>query len=771
MKKKILTGLIAISLSQYLLAVEIAQNQNKQINILKQAPLPEPAPLPDKNDDFNNLKLINEEAPPPENNNQEPPPEENNNNEAPPPAEGEEEDKDAKLPPHQSPPPPHEPYEIGTHDCDDKKTQLYPPENAEYEEREDGGFNKNLQKDDGGAVKFEAPADGSDMNVKITHGESDKETNFRPPECSDVKFDDDGSFHNRVDKDDFSLELNSTSKGDFEFKYEANDKKPLQLKAPAGSDARIEDDGSFYNYAKLENETETIFKSDTTGSSDFTIKPKGKEPIKIKSPVGLKVDISEDGASEQLLDLGNKKSKVKVDKNGEIEARVEGSEKERFFKPLYGSDIDVTVEGDIESNKSKVLNDSNITASLEIKNEVLSAKIYIQDNSTRKYRDYVDEESYIYVDYTMDVNYLDGGVDIVASWFEDDSSDTLRNDTTTQTTSSNTTDTNLTDLNSGYFDINISTKTNFIFPDKASSSDSVYLDITPNEISSFKQLIYFDSNQSLSLIDGDVNITGSINGLDVNLKNINFIKIDEKQNYQFKNENSSLYIDKSNNIYISVGGYFYHLPKTKEISINQNTSFEIEYLLDTSLYLSENSYLEVINSTRIKESIEEKSKKITLLSGSAKLDSNSLEQNSPIEISNVYITKNETTNEKIELESGWSLKSNPIAEFVTIDKSKHKVFSYQNSNWRENIEYLMPLYGYWIYSDSKTSLDMEGKGYSLNSSFNINNFSKNQWFLLGASEILTPDANSSITYKYKNQNWQKNPSSIESTEGFWLKNK
>ena len=768
MKKKILTSLIAISLSQYLIAYEINSPNNikNDIQTLKavepapegSAPITEPSikPQPEENTQIpqgeNTPPAENENNPPLENENN-PPPEESNN----PPLEAEK-----PPPPHQSPPPPHEPYEIDTHGCTDKNTELYPPENANYEEREDGGFNKSLDKDDGGSVKFESPADGQNMKVQIKNSDEDaKETNFRPPPCSDIKFEDDGSFSNRVDKDDFYLELNSTSVGDFEFKYENSNKKPLKVKAPAGSDARIEDDGSFYNYVKLNNDTETIFKSDTDGASNLTIKPKNREPIKIKSPVGLDVNISEDGVTEQLLDLGDKKSKVKIDAKGEIEARVDNNSTDRFFKPLDGSEIDVSVEGDITSNKSKVINDDNITANLEIKDTKLSAKVYMVESSnsnSTKSRDYVDEEAYIYVDYTMSDYYLDGGIDVVASWFEDSNDSSSIREVELQEQEI---------ISSGYLDIDIVTETDFTFPDKATDKDETYLTMTPNKTSSFNQLIYFDSNQSLDLTDGDVDISGKVNNISLDLQNIDFVKIVKKENYQFKNSSSSLYIDSNENLFISMGKYFYTLPsEANNISIKLNSSFEIEYLVDKSIYVDESNYLEVTKESKIKESISENSKTITLLQGEAKLNNSSLEINKPVSIDNFLIKVEKELNDKIDIKEGWNLKSNPIADFTAIDSSNYKIYSYQKSSWIENMEYLAPLYGYWIYSNTQSNMELNGSSYT----FDINSFEKNRWFLLGASESITIDTDSNLVYKYENGNWIKNPTQISKGEGFWLKN-
>jgi len=646
--------------------------------------------------------------------------------------------------PYEKEPQAHKVYKLNDNNCtDSKNTKLYLAQNASYQKRDDGGFDKTLITQSGDTLTFQSPSSEKNMEIKIANS---VESSFLPPACSDLKFNDDGSFVNKYDKDDISLKTLYKNDGEFQFTYQTKESNETAIKfqAPKGSNSKIDNSGKFYNYMELNNITKTEFKSSINGESILTIKAKDKEAIEINAPknIGVKIDIN--GTVEQSLNRSDKRVDVIANQNGDIRAKLDKKDKDRYFDAIDGSQIDISSSGDVSSSKSQSVDDLNVTTTINIEDSNLSAVITLKNLNSRS----VDKEANIYISYSMSPLFLNGGIDIVASWFDN----------------SKTRDKN--DLDKGYLNIDFLAQDRFIYPYEALKTNNTYLEITPNTRSAFNHKMFFNKNQSLNLVSGDVNITGSINGVNIELNNIASISI-ERDDYIFITPNSILTVDENSNILMLLEDeYFYSLPvNAKDIEIEQDGNFTFLYSLDENIYFDEEHYLETTDS-KIEEKIYKDSKEVTILSGEAILNSKALKVNEKITLNNLSINKSSNLADKIEIAKGWNLISNPISKLIKLNSSNYQIFTYQNSNWQNEVEYLAPLYGYWIYSNENSQIDINGSSYD----FNISTFEKNRWFLLGASTDISLDSNSSLSFSYKNQNWIKNPNKINKGEGFWLKN-
>lgn len=135
----------------------------------------------------------------------------------------------------------------------------------------------------------------------------------------------------------------------------------------------------------------------------------------------------------------------------------------------------------------------------------------------------------------------------------------------------------------------------------------------------------------------------------------------------------------------------------------------------------------------------------------------------------IYYTNFELLhNVSLSLIKGWNLISIPTNEAVpnTNFANREFTYSYYNSQWYKNLTNLLPAVGIWIKNSKAENLNFIGASYD----FNISKYSSG-WHLVGAGKDFntTIAGNIQSIWKYKQNSWIKNPTSISVGEGFWIK--
>jgi surface protein len=132
-----------------------------------------------------------------------------------------------------------------------------------------------------------------------------------------------------------------------------------------------------------------------------------------------------------------------------------------------------------------------------------------------------------------------------------------------------------------------------------------------------------------------------------------------------------------------------------------------------------------------------------------------------------------TTYIKKYLNKGWNLISNPskkVMQNAYIPKYHNGIFTFENSEWKNDFDSISPCKGFWIkeeYDNTRyfSYLSNEEK-------CNLEEESiESGWSLLGTSETLSyPKENlgANVIWSFVNGEWIKNPESISPASGFWI---
>lgn len=141
------------------------------------------------------------------------------------------------------------------------------------------------------------------------------------------------------------------------------------------------------------------------------------------------------------------------------------------------------------------------------------------------------------------------------------------------------------------------------------------------------------------------------------------------------------------------------------------------------------------------------------------------------EIEEIEDTVDDNSSKTISLNGGWNLVALPtdsgLSDFTKFEDYS-VIWKYSNQEWQKNPNSIDSGEGFWILVDELTDRDItfEGSSYSPN----LDSLD-GTWQLLGTGEVIENIVESeSIEEAYKySRDWIKNPETINSGEGFWVK--
>jgi archaellum component FlaF (FlaF/FlaG flagellin family) len=171
---------------------------------------------------------------------------------------------------------------------------------------------------------------------------------------------------------------------------------------------------------------------------------------------------------------------------------------------------------------------------------------------------------------------------------------------------------------------------------------------------------------------------------------------------------------------------------------------------------------------------------ITLLLGSADIvidgERSTMAQNEeyllPLDIESVDINQTIEDNQTIvakdgnlSLSSDWNLVSLPVDTNATSSDFNALTIWKFNSEWIKNPETIQSGEGFWVKKDTPETISFTGDSYTQD----FSNIAQG-WNLLGTGEPLSDATEYGLIWKYNlSSGWIKNPETIQSGEGFWLK--
>jgi hypothetical protein len=124
------------------------------------------------------------------------------------------------------------------------------------------------------------------------------------------------------------------------------------------------------------------------------------------------------------------------------------------------------------------------------------------------------------------------------------------------------------------------------------------------------------------------------------------------------------------------------------------------------------------------------------------------------------------------MSKGWNLLGNPasISIDTTLFDSKEVIWVFVSNGWNQDPSSVSKGSGFWVKNSADQNVIMS---YSEKSTLDVNALSSG-WNLLGAgvvSDNLSNMDEVEVVWKFASGAWIKDPSTIETYEGFWLKKK
>lgn len=385
------------------------------------------------------------------------------------------------------------------------------PPCAQVEMKEDGSFDQQFSTDDGVRTELNATASG-DFELKLKPP-SGKNVELKAPTGSNLEVRDDGSFNNAFSLDSgLESELNISKSGEFEFKLKppAN-KPPVKLKAPAGSNMEMREDGSFKNYIAHENGIEHELDGDSDGYFDFKFKHPKKKGFNFKMPPGSDIEIKDNGAIKEVLSKESKRVEFDANEDGEFEVKLELQDKDknktREFVGIDGSEVAMGEEANVTSFSYDYNNSLVYSMESDVNGTLIAT---ISKLVPKKLRgsfgvvEYVQEEM---VSYEMGLTYLDGGL-----WVDTYDNSNYREATTAIEAS---------------IDANYTTSSNF----SIEIDENLTIEFIPLELSSFREITYLNKSKEIELLSGKCSIKIEKSGENFELNNLEYLRVDSNGIY------------------------------------------------------------------------------------------------------------------------------------------------------------------------------------------------------------------------------------------------
>ncbi len=514
-------------------------------------------------------------------------------------------------------------------DCSNDNAGMFHPESLQT--KTDG--NKTIldvPRKDGGVSGFEVDANGiSTIGIKPPKGNP---LSVKSPPCAQIEMKEDGGFNQYFNTDSgLQSELNVSSNGDFKLTLMPPQKASSKLQAPSGANIQINDDGSLENNITYDNKIIHQLESSANGDFKFNFKHPNKNGFNFHIPAGSDIELKENGSIKQSLSKDNKKVEFEASEDGKFKSKLELKDKDlnktREFLGLDGSEIEMS-------------EDTNITSIYYDYNNSLSYRMKLEENGTltaiisklipQKSRsvEYLQEEI---ITYEMGLTYLDGGLWIDTYSF----SDYYRGVSTAKI------DANYTTTDNFSLNIDKNFTTNF----------------KPLIKSTYQEITYLDKSKEVNLLSGksDINITKD--GKNLNLANLDELKIDFYGVYIKDN----LETKESNSLKLNSGWNLISIPISAFITQNKIDSQKIWGYKNE--WIENPTFLEYKNGYWV---FVENNKSITFDGF-------------------VY-------NANLELNSSWQLLGNG----VDLKELNSTIFTFKNNQWTLNPEVIKKGEGFWI---------------------------------------------------------------------------
>ncbi len=663
-------------------------------------------------------------------------------------------------------------------------------------------------------VTLEISEDGS-TNFNVTSvSESGEvvETQTELPSGTEISINEAGEIEQSfVSEDGTEIKLTTSQTGKVTLKVTTANGEEVSFEAPAGTKLKIAEDGSSkQDYSTKDSKTE--LKISATGESELNLKSEDGNKVELKSELAGKTELKESGGFKQSFETGDNKISIEGSKQANSQAVIELPNLKLTLTPPKNGKVSVKKDGSVSIANDTITSIGTVKSEMRVNPDTGDASVEVNIQSNQ--RGVVPKK--IFYSTRKDISNIK--LEVILD--ERKAKSRAFNSSKSKT---------------GKIKAVFSTRKSFNFKENISREVSnSSLGVTPLSDAEFEENLYFDNSQELKLKSGSANIKGffSTRGSFSNKRKttntdlINNRDFSMKSNSAIMSENNiiatlnegnlktDLQANSNGDLNINITNFtntkrglkttakklFYSVRKDfsnvkVEIIENSNQrgfkSPKIKTLFSTresfnfkSSNLRTVDEIEIIpvdeNTTFTENILEDGSRYIELISGTASINSETMILNKSYELPAlelIEVVEDLIINQevKLELQKEWNLISTPISEDISdkfIFQDYDLIWNFKDNNWVKNPSILYYEDGYWIKTDSENNITFKGSSYTPNLKRVVST-----WALVGTGTEIN-DINNLISeekikeiYQFKDNKWLKSNdiNSLNIGDGFWIK--